>query len=210
MDYDSQALGLSLMLVDLDMNIYNNMSRNELKNYLYNKLGNISPQNREKVLRATEMLLNNKAENLKEYTQCDKCNCGSTTFPCNLINDVTNKESGTSSNLGSVSGYNYSLDNNYSYDNVLKYKTKTFDEALLTKNDTSYIYNHPPKLNEATFNPQISRLTQPLASLNIFREKSVDGYKDVFGMFDDTYEFDNLKNNNHNYYSSYRKSKVVN
>jgi hypothetical protein len=107
---------------------------------------------------------------LREYQPfgpCDKCNCGNDTrFPCNLINDRNSLDE------DDVAGYNIGFDDNYNYDNLLRFRTKTFEEALITPNDSDAIYEKGgyPKLNDETFNPKISRLQQPLLTLGIYRQ----------------------------------------
>jgi hypothetical protein len=107
---------------------------------------------------------------MREYQPfgpCNKCNCGNDTrFPCNLINDRNSLDE------DDVSGYNIGFDDKYNYANLLKFRTKTFKEALITPNESDAIYEKGgyPKLNEETFNPKISRLQQPLLTLGIYRQ----------------------------------------
>ena len=107
---------------------------------------------------------------MREYQPfgpCNKCNCGNDTrFPCNLINDRNSLDK------DDIDGYNVGFDDKYNYNNLLRFRTKTFEEALITPNDSDAIYEKGgyPKLNDETFNPKISRLQQPLLTLGIYRE----------------------------------------
>jgi hypothetical protein len=142
---------------------------------------------------------------LREYNPfgpCNKCNCGNDTrFPCNLINS---KDSVTEDN--DVAGYNVGIDDKYNYNNLLKFRTKTFEEALITPNDTDSIYEKGgyPKLNDETFNPKISRLTQPLLTLGIYRQgysndKSEINAREDFTTFTSSYNSVYVNNNGSGY-----------
>ena len=144
---------------------------------------------------------------LREYNPfgpCNKCNCGNDTrFPCNLINDRNSLDE------DDVAGYNIGFDDKYNYNNLLKFRTRTFEEALITPNDSDAIYEKGgyPKLNDETFNPKISRLQQPLLTLGIYRlgyknDKSImseDKSRENFTTFTSSYNSVYVNNNGTGY-----------
>ena len=132
---------------------------------------------------------------LQEYNpfnSCNKCNCkNDTKFPCNLINNSRPEES--------VKGYNIGFEDNYNYDNLLRFNTPTYREALITPSDSDLIYEPDgyPKLNTNTFNPNISRLSQPLQTLGLYQNKVIsnNNYKENFTTFTSEYNSTYFNNN---------------
>jgi len=145
MESYEQAVELALMVVNLDMSVYKTMIRSGLKNYLNNRYVQVSK-------------LNNIHE-MNKFTLASKI----------LLNDL---QSIPVSSCGGRSCPSCSLCMVNSCDSNVNYKTPVFEEALIdpynvvNSNVTKYIDGFNPQ----TFNPQISRMTQPLDTIGLYQD----------------------------------------
>ena len=145
MESYEQAVELSLMVVNLDKSIYKTMIRGGLKQYLNSKY--------QFVLR-----LNNKHE-MDKFIFASKI----------LLNDLQ------SIPVNSCGGRTCSscMANNCDSRSTVGYQTPVFEEALIdpfnvvNSEVTRYINGYNPN----TFNPQISRLSQPLDTIGLYQNK---------------------------------------
>ena len=140
MESYEQAVDLPLMVVNLDKSIYKTMIRDGLKNFLNSQFHYIEK-------------LNNQHETNK-FILASKI----------LLNDLQ------SIPVLSCSGRNIMY--NQSCDKNVNYKTPSFEDALINpnnvsdKNITQYLFN----FNMNTFNPNVSRMSQPLDTIKLYNE----------------------------------------
>jgi hypothetical protein len=143
MESYEQAVELALMVVDLDKSVYKTMIRGGLKHYLNSKYPLISR-------------LNNKSE-MDKFILASKI----------LLNDLQ------SIPVNSCGGRTCSNCMVNKCDSTVDYETPVFKEALIdpfnvvNSEVTRYINGYNPN----TFNPQISRLTQPLDTIGLYQNK---------------------------------------
>jgi hypothetical protein len=156
MESYEQAVELALLVVYLDKSIYKTMIRSGLKQYLNSKYPLVAK-------------LNNKYE-MDKFMLASKI----------LLNDLQ------AIPVNSCGGRTYSnyMENNC--DSELDYQTPVFNEALIdpfnvvNSKVTRYINGYNPH----TFDPQISRLSQPLDTIGLYQNnlnESMNNYGNLTG-----------------------------
>ena len=143
MESYEQAVDLALMVVNLDKSIYKTMIRSGLKHFLNSQYSII-------------IRLNSKHE-MDKFMLASKI----------LLNDLQ------AIPVSSCPGRECSSCMINKCDSTVNYQTPVFEEALIdpfnvvNSNVTRYIDGFNPN----TFNPQISRMTQPLDTIGLYQNK---------------------------------------
>ncbi|AYV80303.1 MAG: hypothetical protein Gaeavirus28_2 [Gaeavirus sp.] len=142
MESYEQAVDLALMVVSLDKSIYQTMLRPGLKNYLnemYPKIKELKNKPElDKFVLASKILLNDL-----QAIPVENCNSG-TGCPYNRMQTTQDAD--------------------------IDFKTPVFKEALIDEDNivNSSVSRYLDGYNKNTFNPQISRLQQPLDTLGFY------------------------------------------
>jgi hypothetical protein len=143
MESYEQAVELSLMVVNLDKSIYKTMIRGGLKQYLNSVYPYVAKLNNEHEL--NKFVLASKIL-LNDLQAIPVNSCGGRTCSSCMMNKC---------------------------DSSVEYQTPVFEEALIdplnvvNSDVTRYIDGYNPN----TFNPQISRLSQPLDTIGLYQNK---------------------------------------
>ena len=143
MESYEQAVELSLMVVNLDKSVYKTMIRGGLKQYLNSKYLLISELNNKHEM--DKFILASKIL-LNDLQAIPVNSCGGRTYPNCMVNKC---------------------------DSTIDYQTPVFEQALIdpfnvvNSEVTRYINGYNPN----TFNPEISRLSQPLDTIGLYQNK---------------------------------------
>lgn len=145
MESYEQAVNLALMVVDLDKSVYQTMIRGGLKQYLNSQYAIISKTN-------------NKNE-INKFVLASKI----------LLNDLQSIP--VNSCAGRSCSYNCMVNN---CDKNVDYKTPVFQEAIIDPYNVtnSQVTRYIDGFNNNTFNPTISRMTQPLDTIGLYHDNS--------------------------------------
>lgn len=141
--YES-AVDLALMVVNLDKSVYKTMIRSGLKQYLntvYNSIAKDNKKEMAKFILSSKILLN-------DLQAIPVNSCGGRTCT-NCFNCMMNE-----------------------CDKNINYKTEVYDEALIDPYNitNSNVTRYNDKFNPNTFNPQLSRLSQPLDTIGLYHD----------------------------------------
>lgn len=157
MESYEQAVDLALMVVNLEKSVYKTMIIGGLKQYLNSQYPNIARSNNShelnKFVLASKILLND--------------------LQAIPVNSCRNRNSTSNSNSNRGANELCSNCEKNKCDEEINYQTPIFSEALINppnvvnSNVTRYIGGYNPN----TFNPQISRLSQPLDTIGLYQNK---------------------------------------
>lgn len=144
MESYEQAVDLALMVVNLDKSIYKTMIRGGLVQYLNSQYPLVSK-------------LNNKHE-MSKFVLAAKI----------LLNDLQ------AIPVSQCPGRTCSSCMSNKCDKQVNYKTPVFEEALIDPQNVtnSNVTKYLDDFNPNTFNPQISRMSQPLDTIGLYQDNS--------------------------------------
>ena len=160
MESYEQAVDLALMVVNLDKTIFQTMSKRGLVQYLNSQYSLV-------------LKVNNKHE-LDKFTLASKILLNDIAVPVAQCNAST--ERGSCLDCATVN----------EDENQVNYKTPVFEEALMSAPNVtnSNVTKYLDGFNSNTFNPRISRMSQPLDTIGLYQDnthQSIMNYSNSIG-----------------------------
>jgi hypothetical protein len=144
MESYEQAVDLALMVVNLDKTIFKTMINSGLVQYLNLQYPQVLKLNNQHEM--NKFVLASKIL-LNDLQSIPVSNCPGRTYPNRMLNEC---------------------------DNQVNYKTPVFQEALIDPNEVtnSNVSRYLDGFNPNTFNPKMSRISQPLDTIGLYSDNS--------------------------------------